>query len=333
MSRKESKNVATTARQRRESTLKQNPKKSSRTSQGSARRRRSNARRLSPLWFIGGLLVCVVIVVGVFMYIADHQPVAGVIGPTDPKILSQVTHVKPSVLAKVNTGGVHNILQTTGSTQELTGQNGKPEIFYYGAEFCPFCGAQRWSLVVALSRFGTFSQLPEGLSSEQDVYANTPTFTFVGSKYTSPYIDFVPVEAQTRDHKPLQTPAAHEQQVLQQYQVNGFPFLDIAGGYMASNTFYDPGLLQGLSQKDIANKLSDPNNDLTQSIVGGANYLTAAICSVTHDQPANVCTQAPISAIEPSVIHSPHLGQPQADAPTNDPVALSTGRREDDFSA
>ncbi|HWS83150.1 MAG TPA: hypothetical protein VN207_02715, partial [Ktedonobacteraceae bacterium] len=62
-------------------------------------------------------------------------------------------------------------------------------------------------------------------------------------------------------------------------------------------------------------------------------YLTAAICSVTHDQPANVCTQAPISAIEPSVIHSPHLGQPQADAPTNDPVALSTGRREDDFSA
>jgi thiol-disulfide isomerase/thioredoxin len=335
MSRKESnsKRVATTARQRRETNLQQNSKRSSRSSQGSARRRRREERHLNPLWFIGGLILCVVIVVGVFIYIADHQPIAGVVGPTDPQVLNEVTHIKPSVFAQVNTGVVRNTFQTTGSSQLLTGQGGKPEIFYYGAEFCPYCGAQRWSLVAALSRFGTFSKLPEGLSSEQDVNPNTPTFTFVGSQYTSSYIDFVPVEAEDRDHKTLQTPAPHEAPILKQYNVNGFPFLDIANRYVATNPPYDPSLLQGLSQKDIASRLSDPSDSLAQNIVGGANYLTAAICLVTNNKPANVCNQPPTPGIVPFVIHSPSLSQPQADIPTDRPMALSTGRRKDGFSA
>jgi len=330
MSRKESKQLSRAARRQRESALKENPKGSSRTSQGSTRRRQPQRR--SPLWFIGGLLVCVVIVVGVFIYLADHQPVAGVIGPTDREVLSKVAHVKQSVFSQVKTGGTPNVLLRTDTTQELTGQNGKSEIFYYGAEFCPYCGAQRWPLVVALSRFGTFSKLPEGLSSDQDVDPNTPTFTFVNSQYTSPYIDFVPVEAQDRDHKPLQTPTPHEQSIIKQFGVNGFPFVDIANRYVASNPFYDPALLQGLSQKDIANKLSNANDSLTQNIVGGANYLTAAICSATHDQPANVCTQTPIPAIEQSVMRSPLWSQPQVDVASG-PVALYTRRPEDDLSA
>jgi hypothetical protein len=336
MSRKESKRVVTTARQRRESTLKPNAKISALTSQGgTARRRRRNTRRLSPLWFIGGLIACVIIVVSVFIYIADHQTAAGVIGPTDPEVLSKVTHVNQSVITKVNTGGLQNqkIFYTTGSAQALTGQDGKPELFYYGGEFCPYCAGQRWPLVVALSRFGTFTKLPQELSSAQDVAPNTSTFTFMGSQYTSPYIDFVPVEAQDRNHKTLQVPAPHEQQVLVQYNVTGFPFIDIANRYVASSPVFDPTLLQGLSQKAIANKLSDPNDNVTKNIVGGANYITAAICSVTQNQPANVCTQAPIPSIEPSVMHSSRLVLPQADVPTSNPMALASKRRENDASA
>ena len=37
--------------------------------------------------------------------------------------------------------------------------NGKPEILYIGAEFCPYCAAERWAIAVALSRFGTLSPL------------------------------------------------------------------------------------------------------------------------------------------------------------------------------
>ena len=32
--------------------------------------------------------------------------------------------------------------------------NGKPEMLYIGAEFCPYCAASRWSMALALSRFG-----------------------------------------------------------------------------------------------------------------------------------------------------------------------------------
>ncbi len=335
MSRKESssKHVALTARQRRKSTLQQNSKQSSRASQGPARRRRREARNLSPLWLVGGLILCVVIVIGAIFYVADHQSATGVVGPTDPQVLNEVTHIKPDVFAKVNTGAAQNTLQTTGSNQPLTGQGGKPEIFYYGSDFCPYCGALRWPLVVALSRFGTFSKLPETLSSSQDVDPNTPTFTFSGSQYTSRYIDFVPVEAEDRDRKPLQTPGPHEAPILKQYNVNGFPFLDLADRYLMVIRPMYPSILQGLSQKNIASRLSDTSDSLTQNIVGGANYLTAAICSVTNNKPANVCTQEPIPTIEQSVIHSPSWTQPQANVPTNNPIALSSGRRKDDFSA
>ena len=37
--------------------------------------------------------------------------------------------------------------------------NGKPEVLYIGSEGCPFCGVQRWGMIVALSQFGTFSNL------------------------------------------------------------------------------------------------------------------------------------------------------------------------------
>ena len=36
---------------------------------------------------------------------------------------------------------------------------GKVEITYVGAEYCPYCAAERWAIAVALSRFGTFSNL------------------------------------------------------------------------------------------------------------------------------------------------------------------------------
>ena len=32
-----------------------------------------------------------------------------------------------------------------------------PEVLYMGAEYCPYCAAQRWSTIIALSRFGTWA--------------------------------------------------------------------------------------------------------------------------------------------------------------------------------
>jgi Domain of unknown function (DUF929) len=43
--------------------------------------------------------------------------------------------------------------------------SGKPEVLYTGAGFCPYCAAVRWPLIVALSRFGTFSGLAPARSA------------------------------------------------------------------------------------------------------------------------------------------------------------------------
>src|SRR5262250_635737 len=59
--------------------------------------------------------------------------------------------------------------------------NGKPEMLYMGAEYCPYCAAERWAMIQALSRFGTFSGLSTVHSSTTDTPTNISTFTFHGS--------------------------------------------------------------------------------------------------------------------------------------------------------
>ena len=87
--------------------------------------------------------------------------------------------------------------------------NGKPEVLYIGAEFCPYCATERWPMTIALSRFGTFSPLHGIHSSSTDVPASIPTVTFYKSTYTSKYLTFTPVETTTTDRtQPLQVPTS-----------------------------------------------------------------------------------------------------------------------------
>ena len=58
-------------------------------------------------------------------------------------------------------------------------------------------------MVIALSRFGTFSNLHISMSdSTAGDYPNTHTFTFYGSSYSSSYLDFAPVESATATTTP-----------------------------------------------------------------------------------------------------------------------------------
>ena len=57
-------------------------------------------------------------------------------------------------------------------------------------EYCPYCAAERWAMVNALARFGTFHNLGATASSSIDVNPSTPTFTFRGAGYSSPFVVF-----------------------------------------------------------------------------------------------------------------------------------------------
>jgi Domain of unknown function (DUF929) len=192
-------------------------------------------------------------------------------------------------------------------------KDGKPLVLYMGAEYCPFCATERWAMVLALSRFGTFTDLGQTSSSTADVYPGTPTFSFHDAKYSSPYLAFQGVELDTNQlnsqgtaYTTLDKPTAAQQALMTKYDAAPYvssstpgtiPFIDIGGKYLVSGATYSAALLQGKTADQIAALLSDPTNPTTQGIVGAANSITAAICKVTGNQPTSVCSQPAITAL------------------------------------
>ena len=278
--------------------------------EGRQRNQRKRATSNTRTWIVvGAVVVVVAAIVAIFIFIS-HQSSGGTTQntntPASSSVLQEVTHVDPSVFAAVGGGGTTPPTAVSGKPL-LTGSSGKPLVFYDGAEFCPYCAAQRWGVVVALSRFGTFSKLNQTTSSATDVYPGTNTFTFYQSSYQSSYIDFLSVEETTNQpdgsggYTQLQTPTPQGQQILSSYDPQGIPFMVIANKFKVTTPGYSPQVLQNLSWDEIAGDLSNPNSPVTQGIVGTANYLTAAICISTNQQPASVCTAAPIPQLEQSL--------------------------------
>jgi hypothetical protein len=260
---------------------------------------------------IVGTVVTVGLLVALFVYLGTRGSGAEVLQPAPASVVQAVTQVSPAVSSTVGMGGLPNPLHaTTAGTPILKGAGGKPQVLYIGAEYCPYCAAQRWSMIVALSRFGTFSNLHLTTSSSSDVYPSTNTFTFYQSTYTSPYIDFQSVEQLSNqpdafgNYKTLQVQTQAQQDLMNKYdnppysQQQGIPFLDIGNQYVAISSGFSPQVLQGQSWQEIASALSNPQSGMTQYIVGNANYLTAAICQATNNQPASACGTTTIKQIQ-----------------------------------
>jgi len=187
---------------------------------------------------------------------------------------------------------------------------GVPEVVYIGAEYCPFCAAQTWPIVVALSRFGAFSGLGATESSAADVFPRTQTFTFYGATYTSDVVVFTGVETETNQpapgggYTPLQALTPEQEQLLGTYDVapytdspGAIPFLMIGNRYLSVGSGFDPSVLKGASRDEIARALSDPSSPIAQGVNGTANALTAAICGLTENRPAAVCKNPVIASI------------------------------------
>jgi thiol-disulfide isomerase/thioredoxin len=214
------------------------------------------------------------------------------------QVIASITSLSQSELDAVGTGSANNLIKKV-SGPALTGPNGHPEVFYMGAEYCPYCAAERWPMIVALSRFGTFSGLKTTSSSSSDVYPNTPTFTFHGATYTSQYVDFVSVETTDRDRNPLESPTSAQQALVNQYDSAGsIPFVDLGNGYAFSGAMYVPDVLGAMSWTAVADSLAQSSSPQAKAILGSANLITAAICKLTADQPATVCSSSTIQSIE-----------------------------------
>jgi hypothetical protein len=288
--------------------------------QRAAERRAEQRRRI--LIASGSIIVVLAIVVAFVVIKLNSKPASSASSPSSgptgaalTSVINDVTSVPASVLDKVGDGGgaFTGKIQAASPAGAALTANGKPEMLYMGAEYCPYCAAARWSMIVALSRFGTFSGLQTIHSAaangagQAEPDPNTPTWTFVHSTYTSKYLTFTPVEMQTNIPDPstgsytdLQTPTKEQEALLTKFDsANGgaIPFIDFGNKYLSIGSPYDPGVLAGLSWATIAADLHNPNSAVAKAVNGTANYFTAAICKMTGNQPASACT-ATVQSLE-----------------------------------
>ena len=183
----------------------------------------------------------------------------------------------------------------------LSGPGGRPEVLFVGAEYCPFCAAERWPLVVALSRFGTFTTLFDMESSDTSVFPGTQTFSLHGATYDSPYLVFDPVELYSNVpdahgvYTRIATLSPVQLALVDRYgagegAVGSMPFVDVDNAVVAPTAGFSPAALARLAQGAIVADLDQPTTPAGRAILASANYLTAGICSVTGQRPGAVCS-------------------------------------------
>jgi Domain of unknown function (DUF929) len=292
--------------------------KASRIKQQSAREKiaaqRAAAQRLerrNRLLITGGSILLVLVVVAVFVVVKLSQgsstPSASGSGRTalPASVVSQVTNVPASTLDKVGKGAVPSFTSTplTAASGATLTNAGKPEMLYIGAEFCPYCAAMRWSMAIALSRFGEFTTPLQGIhSASNDTDPNTATLTFYKTGYASKYLKFTPVENLTVSHALLQSPTSAQNALWAKYEpdpnTRGYPFIDFGNKVILKGPIYNPAVLAGKSWSQIAAALHDPSSPITQNVVGAANYVTGAICKMTNNQPSDVCSSPAVTAVQ-----------------------------------
>ncbi|MGI5237309.1 DUF929 family protein [Dactylosporangium sp. CA-139066] len=257
------------------------------------------------------LLVFAVMIVVKLGSGGGEAPSALPTGAAAAEIIQGVTTVPAATLDTVGKGGAQ-VLPTAITGQPPLTDAGKPLILYVGAEYCPFCAAQRWPVVIALSRFGTFTNLGLTTSAADDAYPNTPTLSFHGTTYSSQYIAFQGVETTTNvrkngQYEPLDKLTDAQAQVVQKYNAppyvskdsaGSIPFMDFANKAVLAGATYSPELLAAHTHAEVVAAIKDPNSQLGRAINGNANALTALICKITGAQPAEVCSSAAVKAFQ-----------------------------------
>jgi hypothetical protein len=271
---------------------------------GTGRRRRSLIERNRTAIFS----ITAVATIGALIFIAVLRtggsktpgPVAAPGVQADPAVVSAITSLPLSLLDAVGKGSAANPPARVSLTQPpaSSGPQTKPYLLFVGSEFCPFCAAERWPLIIALSRFGKFDGLSETRSSAADVHPNTASLSFFGSTFESPYLTFEAVELYSNErsasgYAPLETLSGDQSAIYTRFSPGGgVPFFYVGGLYVMQGANYGPDTLAGLDWAQIAAAIQQPDSKVSKAIVGSANLLTAAICKTTGGQPGEVCDAA-----------------------------------------
>jgi Domain of unknown function (DUF929) len=273
--------------------------------QQAAARRAETRRRMFTA--AGSVVVVLAVVIGIIVVkLVQTPPKAGPTS-TSASLQRQLVTIPAATFDAVGKGTAAGLTPITGAAALVS--KGKPEVLYMGGEYCPYCGAERWAIAAAVSRFGTLSGVEFIHSSPTDSYPNTPTLTFYKAHYSSPYLTFDPVEWYGEQSDPntpflhvyLQHPTASEVALFNKYSGEAIPFLDVGNRFRLPGVQYQPPTLGGMSWAQVLAAMHNPASSVGREIDGAANIISAAICSMTGGQPGSVCNSAGVTAARGSI--------------------------------
>jgi hypothetical protein len=265
--------------------------------EAAARKARIRRSRTLGIWGIVSVVVIVICLVVVSSLGSVNTSAKGSFSPASgtpipSALVARLQSVPLSALMSAPTAGL-DVSPAGIKDQKLT-SDGKPDLLYIGAEFCPVCATERWAMYVALSKFGTFSPQPGEIHSAiRD--GDIQTLTFYGTKFTSRYLIFTPVETTTNEpdgdyYVGLQEPTQAQLRLWESHTSQSFPWLDFGGDKDLTSAQYNPSVLEGLTFNGIATQVGNNSTAVGADVDASAKVLIQTICStMTSNKPADVC--------------------------------------------
>ncbi len=171
-------------------------------------------------------------------------------------------------------------------------RGGKLFVFFMGAEYCPYCAAERWAIVRSLQKFGQWDGLKQTISAARDEpFLNLPTYDFTKATYTSPHIDFVAREVKDREFNPLQKLLKTEEKLLRKFNPKKeIPFLLIAGRFTQIGSGFTPKIFIGHTFRQTETELKKVESEIRKTIDDEANIISALLC--VSGLPPELCKEA-----------------------------------------
>jgi thiol-disulfide isomerase/thioredoxin len=179
-------------------------------------------------------------------------------------------------------------------------RDGKLLVFFMGAQYCPYCAAERWAIVRALQNFGQWSALKQTMSAARDApLLNLPTYDFTEATYSSPHIEFVACETKDREFKPLQKLLENEEELVKQYNSDKqIPFLLIGGRFMQIEAGFTPKIFTGHTFRQTETELrkhKKAESEIRKTIDAEANIIRALLC--VAGLPGELCKESGVAEL------------------------------------
>jgi thiol-disulfide isomerase/thioredoxin len=176
-------------------------------------------------------------------------------------------------------------------------KGGKLFVFFMGAEYCPYCAAERWAVVRALQKFGQWTGLRQTISAAKDEpFLNLPTYDFTEATYSSQHIEFVARELKDRDFKPLQKLLKSEERIVRKLnRRKEIPFLLIGGRFMQIGAGFSPKIFIGHTFRQTETELKKIESEIRRTIDDEANIISALLC--VSGVPSDVCKESALSEL------------------------------------